>query len=420
MRIAASFLALAILLGGCASRKPFEAHIGLELPLAGDAGADGLLVRNAIETDLRASNKHNQGTLQVVTVARDSAHGGSANAHIDEGTDASGLPPQAAAAIRDLARDPTVLLAIGGLQPDIAAADAAAAASTKLPLISIAALPDGCRAAGVPISTPVSQHAVSVRGGASLESLAVARLVLARGYSRVAIRSDGTASRVDPAICLLRLLHGRGGSASASVPSTSDVGSGALVYFAPRGLGALVCDPTGAATLSPSAFTEMGHRGYDSSRVPASCGWLRLRMRDRMATFARFHGRAIFGPNDDVLAGKAADSIALRAIDKTGRQSRFNYSKIRRDDIWDALTDPDVKLRLEANGFPDADSQPTLKCSRGSAYGAWFELQPHQRDWPAPVFIRDQRCFKKWASSAPTIPVPTASQTAADPKRLRF
>jgi hypothetical protein len=407
MRRAALLLAIAIGLTTCAPRKAVEIHIGLELPLAGDAGADGLLARNAIETTLRNYNLHSGGSFNAVTVARDSSHGGSANAHIDEGRDASGLPPQAAAAIRDLARDASVIVAIGGLRPDIAAADAQAARAAGLPLIVLAPLPDGCRAAGVPLAIPSSDRAVSVRGGASLESLAVARLVIARGYGRVAIRSAGTAWRADPAVCLLRILRGHGAPSPTATPQIEGDGS-ALVYFAPAALGVLVCDPSGAAALDPSAFTEMGHRGYDSRRVPAGCGWLRQRMRDATHSAALQHkARAlpIVGPADDILAAEAAAKLALQATSAAGRLNRSGYSKIQRPEIAAALADPDA-------------SQSTLKCSGASAAGAWFELAPRQRDWPAPVFIQDQRCFKKWASSAagPNQPTAATPPTTATPK----
>jgi len=426
MRYSALLLAFVIILTGCAQHAPQQVHIGLELPLAGDAGADGILARNAIESSLRDSNRLTHDSLVVGPVARDSAHGGSANAHQDEGTDASGLPPQAAAAILDLARDPSILVAIGGLRPDIAAADAVAAHEAKLPLVTIAPVPDGCRAAGVPIGAPPAGRAVSARGGVSLESLAVARLVLASGYQRLVIRSDDAPSRANPAMCLSRLLHGRGASVSITAPQTDETNAAALVYFAPTGLGVLVCDPSGAAALNPSVFTAMGHGGYDSRKVPRGCGWLRQRMLGRGD---RPYQRTA---DDDILAAQSAASIALWAIRTTARSSRYNNAKVTRDVIWAALTDPDIGLGLDPNRWPD--SRVTLKCSGGSAWGAWFELQPRRRGWRAPVFIHDQRCNKAWVRSshraawmfattapaitapatlAPATPAPTAPATSA-------
>lgn len=424
MRAAALLVTIAVLLSACAPRGPGEVRIGLELPLAGDAGADGLLVRNAIEVYVRNHSVRFMRSLHAVTVARDSSHGGSANAHVDEGRDASGLPLQAAAVIRDLAGDPAVLIAIGGLRPEIAAADAMAAHSGNLPLIAVAPLPDGCRAAGVPSSAPVSDRAVSVRGGASLESLAVERLVLARGYGRLAIRSDGTPTRADPALCLLRLLHGRGASASTVAPKPNVAGAAALVYFAPASLGVFVCDAPGAAALKPSAFTNMQHRSYDSRQVPPGCDWLRQRMRSRSsnATFARqFHAEAFSMPNDEALAGAAAANVALTAVGTAGLAHQSDFSKVGRDDISVALMQPDVRSARGTSGY-ETEFGTMRTCSGGSADGAWFELQPRRPDWPAPIFIRDRRCLGGAAARASsTPPAPAALETsAADQNRLRF
>lgn len=372
-RTLASVALLGAMLSGCAALRngagntSGTVHVGVELPLAGDAGAEGLRALDGITREIQRS-KILPGTVPVKLDVRDTARGGYANPHQDEGTDTTALPAQAATSMSAFAADPTVLIVVGGLTSAIATADFNKARATGLPLVTLAPAPDNCAAVTRRSGRPLG--AISIAGAASLESLATARVVGARGYRELGIMSERSADRASQALCLVDALALRHGVPRARITRpqlTSDFATlqrraraGAidgLVYVGPAERGVLLCGSAGTQALTKAALATMSHRGYDSRTLPADCAWIR---------------RIV----DDSAAGRAAAHAASLAIATAGRRRHHELGKITRADVGEAL-----------RGGP-----ATPRCSSGSATHARFALVPARAWLSAPFTVNDLRC----------------------------
>jgi hypothetical protein len=126
---------LAALGAGCAREtKDFPAPVvGVELPLAGRDAVDGLHAREGIELALSDWNLTHKPFIRVRY--RDSAPH-LQNAHEDEGQDPVDEPARAATIAADFARDAAVVVMIGGLRHEVAAAERAATLPAGLALVS--------------------------------------------------------------------------------------------------------------------------------------------------------------------------------------------------------------------------------------------------------------------------------------------
>jgi len=340
--------------------------IGVELPLTGDAGADGIRALDAL-TDEAKKIETQRGVPSINLVVRDTALGAYRNAHQDEGVDASGLPPHAATIVADFAKDADILGAVGGVAPSIASADSVAAAKAGLPMIVLAPAPDRCAAATgiIPKKRPLG--AVSVAGAASLESLAAAQVVEHRGFREIGIMSDGTGPRLTQATCFIDAL-----AALEAVPATriarpdltSDFATlkeramngtiDALVYFGPAERGTLVCSASGAVVLSLASLEAASHRGYDSSTLPSDCTWIRR-------------------VDDAKRAGSAVAQTLIAAFTAAASQQHGAALALTRAQIAKALY----------------GARP---CSAGSADRATFAAFPARR-WARSAFaVYDRRC----------------------------
>lgn len=372
-RTIASVALLGAVLCGCAALRngagsaSRTVHVGVELPLAGDAGADGLRALDGVSNEIKRATIL-PGAVPVKLDVRDTARGGYANPHQDEGTDATALPAQAAASMSAFAADPTVLIVVGGLTSAIAAADFHTARATGLPLVTLAPAPDNCAAVTRRSVRPAG--AISIAGAASLESLAAARVVGARGYRELGIMSEHSADRAAQALCLVDALALRHGVSRVTITRpqlTSDFATlqrraraGAidgLVYVGPAVRGVLLCGSTGTQALTKAAFATMSHRGYDSRTLPADCAWIR-----RIA--------------DDGAAGRAAAHAASLALATAGRRRHHELDKITRADVSQALR----------------DGPATPRCAGGSATHARFALVPARAWLSAPFTVNDLRC----------------------------
>jgi hypothetical protein len=357
--------------------RPTAALIGIELPLRGDIGADGLAALDGITNEVRRFNAESH-VRQIGIVVKDTTLGGYANPHQDEGTDASGLPPQAASIVSGFAKDQDIIAAIGGLQSTLALADAADALAAKLPLVTLAPIPDDCAAARGRARARYF-GAVSVAGAASLEALAVARVVTMRRYHALGIMSETDVKpRAAEALCFIDALAHQNSisparialSAQASDFPTlkrraSDSTLDGFVYFGPAERGALVCDRSGILALQPSSLTAAAHRGYDSATLPSSCRWLRR-------------------SDDPSRAARSAVKALIRALTVASRRYNGDVGKVTRRDTLDALRDS------RANG---ASAGSVLRgCADGSADRATFETVPQHANLPASLVVEDRRC----------------------------
>ncbi len=359
-------------------------RIAVELPLAGDAGADGLRARDGIEAQLRWEATESLGALLATADVRDTAHGGLANPHQDEGTDTSRLPSQAAAIVRTFGADRSLLIAISGLRAEIAAADALAANAVKLPLVTLAPLEDDCMASTAPSGASkaaASTYAVSVAGGASLESLAVAQLLLASKPHRVAILTDRTLAHGRQSACLRRILARHRVAFDVDLKRGPGTNSpDALLYFGPAERGALLCRPVAAGSLTPQAFAVMAHRGYDSRTLPPSCAWIR-----RTARYvSEESGNGVSPRDEDAASGAAAARVALAAVQHAVERRGRDFTKVTR---------PDVAAVLREGGDTDTLIGSTMRaCAGGSADRATFEIVPRRQNLPASLSVEDERC----------------------------
>ena len=360
------------------SRVTAGPTIGVELPLRGDAGADGLRALKGINDEIRANVRPSAVRLNLIV--RDTTLGGYANPHQDEGTDASGLPPLAASIVSEFGRDKNVLGAIGGLQEPLASADAAAARASHLPLITLAPLPDDCAAALGRKSSFAG--AVSVAGAGSLEALAVARVAKARNYHAIGIMSEsGARPRAERAVCFIETIARESGTNGARLAQSSVTGDfatlkrraaehklDAFVYFGPMERGTLVCGKQGVQRLNASSFGTFGHRGYDSSTLPSDCAWVRRILEDREA------GRL------------AASRVVAAARIATGTHGT-GTPPVTRLDVMRAL-----------QGIPAPmlyGSRPQMMpCAADSADRASFALVPARSWLKAPFVVYDRRCIR--------------------------
>jgi hypothetical protein len=114
-------LLMALAFGLCGSARGVS--LGLEMPAAGIDGGPGLAVRLAVRL------------AGAPIVDRDSAGGGFANPHRDEGVDNDVDVRNGPAIIAAFAADSRMVAAIGGLRRRVGDADAVAARAGRLPII---------------------------------------------------------------------------------------------------------------------------------------------------------------------------------------------------------------------------------------------------------------------------------------------
>lgn len=350
--------------------------IGVELPLRGDIGADGLSALEGMTDEIRRYNSR-PNVRHLSIVVKDSTLGGYANPHQDEGTDATVLPPQASAIARDFAKDSSVIAVIGGLQTPIAIADADVARATNLPLIVLAPLPDDCAAVRTRLKTR-APAAISVAGADSLEALAVARFVKGRFQTLGIMSERAVKPRAAQASCFISALAHQEVTSEAQIAQlalTSDfatlkrrAASGALdgfVYFGPALRGALVCDRAGVVALPPSTLTAAAHRGYDSTTVPKNCQWLRRR-------------------DDPALAARSAVKALIRALTAESRRHNGDVGKVSRQDLRAEFRDSGASGAAPGSKMRD--------CSGGSADRTTFERVPRRTNQAVTFSIESSRC----------------------------
>ena len=376
-------------------------RIGVELPLAGDDGAAGLAAKDALHIALGDGSPASAGRNGVELRIVDTAHGGFQNPHRDEGTDDSDLPKAAAAVVRKFAADPAVVLVIGGLRPHLAAADARAALRAGVNFLALAPLPDGCAAAGTPTVAVPSVRAigptvaVSVAGGASLESLAVAGVVSERRWRKLVVLDDGEPARAAIATCLKRVQSARHVTVMRRSRARNEldfrrlqtlvrvIRADGIVYVAPAAVGTLLCEARGLSALAPEATAQYEHREFDMRATPAACVWIARIVRPEpsskaaAAAFARdYHARAFQQPSEDALSAAEAASVAQQLLETPAGTTDLRGALARR--------------LLRGNYIASRFLRPLRGCSGWSADGAWFSLR--ELNSVRERLVEDARC----------------------------
>jgi ABC-type branched-subunit amino acid transport system substrate-binding protein len=294
------------------------ARLGIELPLAGDDGADGLAAWQGVQLALADWNA-NPEHVRVEAVLRDTSRHGHENPHLDEGLDNVDHPASAAAIVREFAADPRILAVVGALRTNVAAAEAPLARNLRLPIVSIGAS-----------NAPGAAAAALFRIAASDSDEGALAGTIARrhGYRRIAaIAGTGARSR-DVARGFARTFPGIVSSATDSETSPDGqprdaAAPEALLYAAPLGRGTFLVPLAAAAVLlSPDERRRMAHRGYAAPATRALYDRIeRAPLLDPPAAAAigaRYHARFGVLPGIDALDAYLATEAALAAIDRAG------------------------------------------------------------------------------------------------------
>jgi ABC-type branched-subunit amino acid transport system substrate-binding protein len=293
------------------------ARLGVELPLGGDDGADGLAAWQSVQLALEEWNA-NPAHVRVEAVLRDPSHHGHRNPHLDEGLDNVDQPESAAEIVREFAADSLVLAVVGALRTNVAAAEAPLATSLGLPIVSIGAsnAPQAVRSGAAPALFRIA-------ASDSDEGALAGTIARRRGYRRVApIERAGEAARE----------VARGFARTFPEPNAVAAGPGAddpdaLLYAAPLARGTfLVPRAAAAAILSADERDRMAHRGY----APAATHALYDRIERAPllgppaadAVEARYHARFGIIPGIDALDAYVATEAALSAIQRAGGAGR--------------------------------------------------------------------------------------------------
>jgi hypothetical protein len=237
--------------------------------------------------------------------------------------------------------------------------------------VTLAPLEDAC-AATAPSgrsNAAASTNAVSVAGSASLESLAVAQLLLTSKPQRVAILKDRALAHARQSTCLGGILARHGVAFDVDLKRGLGANSpDALIYFGPAERGALLCRPVVAGLLTARAFAAMAHRGYDSKTLPPSCAWIRRR-------------------DEDAASGAAAAHVALAAVQHAVEKRGRDFTKVTRTDVVAALRE---------GGDTETLIGSTMRaCAGGSADRANFEVVPRRKVFPTSLSVEDERCARQ-------------------------
>lgn len=308
----AAVLALGMAAGsGCAQTR--TVLIGVDLPLTGNDGAEGLMALHGIQ--LAASQFHAtpDGTRIRLDV-RDTARGGFANPHEDEGSDNPDEARNGIASLRAFAADARVIGVIGGLRPDVAAAEATIARELELPVISPAV---AVATASWPVRSEPALFALGFRDVD--EARAGALLAHVLGFRRIAVLGDGGfVARTEEAI-FARVFTESGGAVASSAGDRVPASAQAVFYKGPLERAALLV-PIDAAplVLSQGERVRMSHRGY--STPPTDVAYERVEPVARRSWFGDFTKAAYvrefrrrYGtvPDEAALAGYDAFSVFL-------------------------------------------------------------------------------------------------------------
>ncbi len=304
--------------------------LALNLPVAGDDGAAGLRLRDAVTLavdDFRA---------QGVDVNVISPHGAEAveNAHQDEGTDNS-VDVVAAPAIARAAARANVRVLIGPLRTNVAVAQAAALRQSGEVAIS--------GTAGGP-STP----------GSPVFRLTPSEHQLADVAYRTMRQSFG------PRICVINDSSDDGRRRAAIMGALPGVRLGGCVahadavYFATTSREPVFCASRTAVRADPNRLlVQISHRGFDPAEFKSAGPLFRAepapiaRTQAMIAVAQRYHARAFVLPDDGALRTYAAVQIGVEALQRARTPS--GVTAILRTQSFSTIIGP---VRFTKDGDP--------------------------------------------------------------------
>lgn len=307
LRAALTGAAFFLALGGIAT--PLRFAVGVELPLSGIDGAEGLRMRDAVI--LAADDERSRGT----EVSLLSALGATAvqNPHQDEGSDNDADVAEGPAVVAGLAAK-GVHVVVGPLRSSVARAEESALARAHSVVIS------GTATAPSDIGSRIFKLAPSDR------QLAAAAFAWMRAHygGRVCVLDDGTAKARQQAAAFLSI-DKRARRATLGERVAECVRNADAVYAAALAADPVFCSAQTARRAGITALVQaMALRGFDpESFARAGALWRAepapiQRTAAITAVAARYHARAVVAATDSALRFYAATQIAVSAARADG------------------------------------------------------------------------------------------------------
>jgi ABC-type branched-subunit amino acid transport system substrate-binding protein len=278
--------------------------LGVEFPLAGDDGGEGLAAWQGAQLAVELWNG-DPTHVHVDVVFRDTSRHGHLNPHQDEGMDSVENPEYGAAIVREFAADPRILAVVGALRTNVADEEAPVASELGLPIVSVGAS-HAPAAGGAPI---VFRIASSDDDEGALAG-STAQL---RGYRDVAIVGQDDIRAREVARGFERTFSARPNGASAD----------GLLHAGPLSRGTFLAPGAAAGTLlGPEERRRMGRRGYAPPATPFAYDRImrapQLDPGQAAGVRARYHERWGLMPTEDALDAYVAAEAALAAIARAG------------------------------------------------------------------------------------------------------
>lgn len=284
LHLAAAIVAFGITCG-CAARPapaPATVEIGVDLPLAGRDGGDGIMALRGIElaiadvNDVNAVNAR-QRPLRFALVVRDTSRGGYQDPHVDEATDPIFDDVHGVDDIRAFARDAKLLGVVGPFESNVALPEIPIAAHNGLALLSASARDDRLTHVATPstffrLCAPDSADAI----GAAHAAIGIgATRVYVVDDSRVQEHGETTAFAAELAPTATTVV-GRetyGPDLAALLGRIRTSAADTVIYFGPSPTGVLIMRPSAAAVvLAPSRVRFMADSGFLPPAAVAPAG----------------------------------------------------------------------------------------------------------------------------------------------------
>jgi branched-chain amino acid transport system substrate-binding protein len=251
--------------------------IGVDVPLAGRDGGDGIMALHGIELAVAQVNATTDRAVRFELVIRDTSRGGYQDPHVDEATDPIFDDAHGADDIRAFAADTKLLGVLGPLESNVALAEIPIAARSGLALLSASARDDRL----THVATPNTFFRLCAPQAA--DATAAARAISAARAKRVFVVDDAQQRERDEAGAFTAELRDSGTVVAERDSYGEDfsallrriIASGAdtVLYFGPSPTGVLIMRPFAVATvLAPSRVRFMADSGFLPPAGPSPVG----------------------------------------------------------------------------------------------------------------------------------------------------
>ncbi len=269
------FLHLAALIAGIAAVSACGAppspaptvDIGVDLPLAGRDGGDGIMALHGIELAVAEVNTSTDRPLRFELVIRDTSRGGYQDPHVDEATDPIFDDAHGVDDIRAFAADTNMLGVLGPFESNVALAEIPIASRGGLALLSASARDDGLTHVATP-STFFRLCAPQIA-----DAIGAAHAIAAAGARRVFVIDDARERDRNEFAAFSAELRKTSTTVTSHETYAPDLSAllrriraaraDTIVFFGPSPTGVLIMDPPAVATvLAPSRVRFMADSGF--------------------------------------------------------------------------------------------------------------------------------------------------------------